>query len=68
MCVYRNIEVRSCNRCYSGIAVSVTYCECVFVALGAQHAMGTRHIVIYSLPGCAIFLQIILQEAQFSKK
>ena len=34
--VQRNIEARPCNRCCSGKAISVTYCECVFVALGIQ--------------------------------
>ena len=37
--VHRNIETRSRNHCYSGKAISITYCECVFVALGNQHAM-----------------------------
>ena len=39
--------------------MSVTYCECVFVALGIQHAMRMRHIVVCDLPGCAIFFHII---------
>jgi hypothetical protein len=30
--VQRNIWARSCNHCCSGKAVSITYCECVFVA------------------------------------
>ena len=32
MYVQPKIEVLSGNHCYSGKAVSVTYCECVFVA------------------------------------
>jgi hypothetical protein len=31
--VLRNMEARSCNRCYSGKAINITYSECVFVAL-----------------------------------
>jgi hypothetical protein len=37
--VQRNIEARSCNHCCSGKAISITHSECVFVALGIQHAM-----------------------------
>ena len=36
-------------------AVSITYSECVFVALGFQHAMRMRHIVICDLLGCRTF-------------
>ena len=32
---------------------------CVFVALGTQHAMRMRHIVICSLPRSTIFFHII---------
>ena len=38
MHVGRNTEGLSCNHCCSGIRV--TYSECLFVALGVQHAMG----------------------------
>ena len=42
--------------------------ECVFVALGIQHAMHMRRIFICGLPGSKIHLHIILQTPQFSKK
>jgi hypothetical protein len=43
-----NIEACSCNHCCSGKAVSITWSECVFVALSIHHAMCVCvcHIVI----------------------
>jgi len=49
MYVSRNTETRcSRNHCCHAKAKSITYSVCVFVALGIQHAMRIRHIVIYS--------------------
>jgi len=33
----------------SGKAIGMTYCECVFVALGIQHLMRMRRIVLLSV-------------------
>ena len=63
MYVQRNIEARSCNRCCSGKAMSITYCECVFVALGAQNAK--HHIILPSVAclNLQYFFHIISQKA-----
>jgi hypothetical protein len=34
---------------------SITYCECMFVALRIQYAMRMRHIVTYGLAGSKKF-------------
>jgi len=59
MYVYRNIEAGSCNHFCSGKAKRFTYCECVFVALGIQHAMRLRYIFIRGLPGPTVLFHII---------
>jgi hypothetical protein len=59
MYVWRNIEGCSCNRWCGGKEMSVTEPECVFIALGIQHAMRMRHIAICSLPRSTVFFHII---------
>ena len=48
--------------------MSIANPACVFVALGIQHAMHMRHIVICGLPRSTVFIHIISQTARFSKK
>jgi len=57
--VWRNVEARSCKHRSSGKAISITYSECVFVALGTQREMRMRHILICDLPGSTILFHII---------
>ena len=54
MYVLRNNVKCSCNHCCSGKAVSITYRECLYVALGMQRAIRMR-LVIYGLSGSTIF-------------
>jgi hypothetical protein len=44
--IQRNIVARWCKHFCSGKAISITYSERVFVALGTQHAMRVRHIIM----------------------
>jgi hypothetical protein len=51
MYVYRNIEALSLNHICRGEAISITYCECVFVALVIQHAKRMRRILLSFVAG-----------------
>jgi len=54
-----DIGARPCNRCCCGQALSITYTECVFVALGIRHAMRMSYIVSGGLSGYATILNIM---------
>jgi len=54
-----NNEVRSLNHVCRVKAISITYFECVSVALFIQHAKRLRYTVIRVLSGFAVFLHII---------
>jgi len=68
MYVQHNTEAPSCNYRCSGKAIRITYSECVFVALGLQHATRKCHNVIRGLSGSTILFHIISQTTRFSKK
>jgi hypothetical protein len=50
-----------------GKGISITHSECVSIALGIQHAMRVRHIVICCLSAPTIFFDVTSQTTQFSK-
>ena len=60
--IMRRVRV---NYCCRGKSISITYSECVFVALGVKRAMCTRHIVICGLSGSTVFFHVISQTAHF---
>ena len=41
----RNIVARSRNHIFCGTAISITYYECVFIALLIQHAKRLRRVL-----------------------
>jgi len=55
----RNIEAFSRTHSCREKAVSITYSECVTVALHIQHAKRIRHTSIFGLSGSATFFLII---------
>jgi hypothetical protein len=61
-------EARSWNHCCSGKAISITYSQRVFAALGTQHAERMCHIVIRGLSSAKIFLNFLKDGKIFVKK
>jgi hypothetical protein len=54
-CTYKcNIEARSRNHFYRAKAISITYSECVPVALVIRHAKRMRHIILSSVARPAV--------------
>jgi len=54
-----NNEAPEYNNFYGGKLIIITYSECLSVALGIQHAMRVRHIVICDLLASTIIFHII---------
>ena len=64
-----HIEGRSGNYFFRGKAISILCSECVYVALGIQHAMRIRHIVLCNLPNSTIFFPTLShQEHDFRRR
>jgi hypothetical protein len=59
MYVKHNHKVCLFNHCCKGRVVSITYSECMSVALIIQHAMCTHCNVIGGLPSCTEFFHSI---------
>ena len=69
MYVQRNIEPSSPNHCCRAKAKSITYSECVFVALSILYAVRIRPILIYSLSGSIIvFMLHVINGTIFGRK
>ena len=64
----RNSEALSCNNCCGGKTISITYFECVFVALVILHATHMRRIVTRGLPLSKIFFHISHKRYVFRKE
>jgi hypothetical protein len=54
-----NVTLRRVRATIVATAISVLYSESVFVAVGIQHGMRTRHVVICGVSDCTVFLHII---------
>jgi hypothetical protein len=54
-----------------GHDISITYSDCVFIALGMQHAMHMRHFILSSVACLAlyhIFPHYLIKGTTFEKK
>jgi hypothetical protein len=59
---------RSCNHCCHGEAISITYSECVFVALGSQHAYACALLCCHGLSASTIFSSLSRNRHDFTRK
>jgi len=70
MFVERNMEAHLCNHCCGGKAISITYSECVSVALGIQHAKHIHHTILapVACPALQYFSTLSHTRHQLQKK
>jgi len=66
--LWRNTEARSCANFCGGKAICIDQPECVFAAVGIQHAISMSHIVICGQHRSTKFFHIISQTQDFRKK
>jgi len=62
------MKARSRNICSRGKEVSITYYECVFVAIFIQYAKRMRRMVICGVSESTVVCQIVSQTAKFLGK
>ena len=62
------MEARSFNHFCCRKGIRVTYSENISVALGIQHAMRMRHIVICGLQAVHFFLNLIITGTIFGRQ
>ena len=61
------MESPSCNHCCSGKDISITYSECVPIALSIKHAISMLHIFICGLSGYTMFFTLFHKRYDFRK-
>jgi hypothetical protein len=68
--VQGNIEALSCNLCFCGKAIIITYSKCVFISLMIQLTKRMRPIklVIFGLSVCTAFFHVVSLTAWFPAK
>jgi hypothetical protein len=66
----RNIQAHTWNQCCRGKAISITYSECVSVALVIQHAKRMRRIILSPVACLAVpyFSKLSHKQQDFREK
>jgi hypothetical protein len=67
MYIYDNIETFSCNHCCCEKVVIISYRQCVFAALGIQHAIRTPLLSFVACPALQYFSTLSLNGTMLEK-